>query len=324
MTKKEKEEIRTLDIAIKNIEKSFGEGSIMTPGKAVFNKEVISTGIFSLDRILGVGGIPKGCIVEIYGRPSSGKSSLCMQFVGQVQKSKGVCVYIDMEHAFDGDYATQLGVDMSTLYIAQPSSAEEALGIVDELVKSGEVACVVVDSVASLVPKGELERKVGEPLVGTQAKMMSEFLRRINPIVGKTETILLFINQTRTNVMQMYGNKTSVPGGDALKFYAKIRLEVKAREPINGSGLEVIGSVVRIKAQKNKVAPPFKFADINFHFGKGFDGDDGAIDIAIDKGIIIRAGGWYSFGEIKVQGREKLMDYIDEIKEAIKSDERIN
>lgn len=302
-----------LNKALKKIEKNFGKGSIMRMGDAVDTQiSTIPSGSLALDDALGVGGFPKGRIVEIYGPESSGKTTVALHAVAEVQKRGGTAAYIDAENAMDPAYATNLGVDIDSLLLSQPDTGEEGLAIADALVSSGAIDLVVIDSVAALVPRAEIDGEMGDAHVGLQARMMSQALRKLSGSINKTKTIALFINQIREKVGIMFGNPETTPGGRALKFYATIRLEVRRAEQIK-DGADVNGNRVRIKVVKNKVAPPFKKAEVDIMYGHGISQTGEMIDMAVEKDLVGKSGSWYSYGDERIgQGRENAKKYIDE------------
>ena len=302
-----------LNKALKKIEKNFGKGSIMRMGDAVDTQiSTIPSGSLALDDALGVGGYPKGRIVEIYGPESSGKTTVALHAVAEVQKRGGTAAYIDAENAMDPAYATNLGVNIDDLLLSQPDTGEEGLAIADALVSSGAIDLVVIDSVAALVPRAEIDGEMGDAHVGLQARMMSQALRKLSGSINKTETIALFINQIREKVGIMFGNPETTPGGRALKFYATIRLEVRRAEQIK-DGSDVIGNRVKIKVVKNKVAPPFKRAEVDIMYGEGISQTGEMIDMAVEKDIVGKSGSWYSYGEERIgQGRENAKKYMED------------
>ncbi|MTV82991.1 recombinase RecA [Secundilactobacillus folii] len=302
-----------LDAALKKIEKNFGKGSIMRMGdKADTQISTISTGSLALDNALGVGGYPRGRIVEVYGPESSGKTTVALHAVAEVQKEGGTAAYIDAENALDPAYATHLGVNIDDLLLSQPDTGEQGLEIADALVASGAVDLLVVDSVAALVPRAEIDGEMGDAHVGLQARLMSQALRKLSGSINKTKTIAIFINQIREKVGVMFGNPETTPGGRALKFYATIRLEVRRAEQIK-EGTDIIGNRVRIKVVKNKVAPPFKRAEVDIMYGTGISQTGELVDMAVDKDIINKSGSWYSYGDDRIgQGRENAKSYLAE------------
>lgn len=302
-----------LDSALKRIEKDFGKGSIMRMGDSPQTQiSAVSTGSLGLDNALGVGGYPRGRIVEIYGPESSGKTTVALHAVAEVQKNGGTAAYIDAENAMDPTYATALGVDIDNLLLSQPDTGEQGLEIADALVSSGAIDIVVIDSVAALVPRAEIEGEMGDAHVGLQARLMSQALRKLSGTINKTKTIALFINQIREKVGIMFGTPETTPGGRALKFYSTIRLEVRRGEQIK-DGSEVIGNRVKIKVVKNKVAPPFRVAQVDMMYGHGISQTGEIIDMAVEKDIVNKSGSWYSYQDERIgQGRENAKKYLDE------------
>ena len=302
---------KALDKALKDIEKSFGKGSIMRLGEKVDTKiSTIPSGSLALDIALGVGGYPRGRIIECYGPESSGKTTVALHAIAEVQKQGGLAAFIDAEHALDPDYAAALGVNIDELLLSQPDTGEQGLAIADALVTSGAVDIIVIDSVAALVPRAEIDGEMGDAHVGLQARLMSQALRKLSGNVNKTKTICFFINQLREKVGIMFGNPETTPGGRALKFYSTVRLEVRKAELIK-NGSEVIGSRAKIKVVKNKVASPFKEALVDIVYGKGISKVGELVDMAADLDIVNKAGSWYSYGEARIgQGREAAKQYL--------------
>lgn len=306
------EKEKALDMALAQIEKQFGRGSIMKLGEASskLQMEVIPTGSISLDIALGVGGVPRGRVVEIYGAESSGKTTVALHIVAEAQKMGGIAAFIDAEHAVDPVYARKLGVDIDNLLISQPDNAEQALEIAEALVRSSAIDVIVVDSVAALVPRAEIEGEMGDSHVGLQARLMSQALRKLTGAISKSKTVTIFINQLREKVGVMFGNPEVTPGGRALKFYASIRLEVRKTETLK-SGNDVVGSRVRVKVVKNKVAPPFKQADFDIMFGEGISREGDLVEMGTNLNIITKSGTWFSYGDNRLgQGRENAKDYL--------------
>ncbi|HWI55410.1 MAG TPA: recombinase RecA [Desulfobacteria bacterium] len=308
------DKLKALEMALHQIEKQFGKGSIMKLGEASANMHinVIPTGALTLDVALGVGGIPRGRVIEIYGPESSGKTTVALHILAEAQKMGGTAAFIDAEHALDPAYARKLGVDIDNLLISQPDTGEQALEIAEALVRSGAIDVIVVDSVAALVPRAEIEGEMGDAHVGLQARLMSQALRKLTGAISKSNTIAIFINQIREKVGVMFGNPETTPGGRALKFYASVRLEVRKTETIK-QGTDMVGSRTRVKVVKNKVAPPFKQADFDIMYGEGISKEGAIIDIGSDMNIIEKSGAWYSYkGDRLGQGRENVKDFLKE------------
>lgn len=300
-----------LESALKQIEKQFGAGAIMRMGASDHLKvDAISTGSLTLDIATGIGGLPKGRIVEIYGPESSGKTTLALHCVAEAQKAGGEAAFIDAEHALDPIYAENLGVDVDSLLVAQPDNGEQALEITEQLVRSGAIDIIVVDSVAALVPKSEIEGEMGDSHVGLHARLMSQALRKLAGAINKSNCVIIFINQLREKVGVIYGNPEVTTGGRALKFYASMRIDVRRVEQIKAPGNEFVGSRTRAKIVKNKVAPPFKQAEFDIMYGTGIDKDGEICDLAVSLGIIKKSGSWFSYGEQRFQGRDKVKDLI--------------
>lgn len=310
----QEDRLKALDAAIGKIEKDFGKGAIMKLGESGVNMnvETIPTGSLSLDIALGLGGIPKGRIVEVYGPESSGKTTVALHMVAEVQKIGGIAGFIDAEHALDPAYAKNIGVDIDNLYISQPDNGEQALEITETMVRSGAVDIIIVDSVAALVPKAEIDGDMGDSHVGLQARLMSQALRKLTAVISKSNCIVIFINQLREKVGVMFGSPETTTGGRALKFYSSIRLDVRRIEALKQSG-EVVGNRTRIKVVKNKIAPPFKEAEFDIMFGQGISKEGDVLDLAANLGIVNKSGAWYAYNDAKIgQGRENAKTYLKE------------
>ena len=315
---------KALKLAIDKIEKDFGKGAIMKLGdKPSVSVETIPTGALALDVALGVGGIPRGRIIEVYGPESSGKTTLAQHIVAECQKKGGIAAFVDAEHALDPEYARNLGVDVDNLLISQPDTGEQALDITEELVRSGAVDIVVVDSVAALVPKAEIEGSMEDQQMGLQARLMSKALRKLTGVIGKTNTTVIFINQLRMKIGVMYGNPETTTGGNALKYYASVRMEIRRVEGLKGDEGD-IGNHVRVRVLKNKVAPPFRTAEFDIVFGKGISKIGNILDVAVNLDIIKKAGAWFSYNDEKLgQGREKAKEFLEENPEVLAEVEKL-
>jgi len=304
---------KALEMALAQIDKQFGKGSIMRMGEQSFKGiETVPTGALALDIALGVGGLPRGRVVEIYGPESSGKSTLAMHVVAEAQRNGGVCAYVDAEHAMDPVYARAIGVDIDQLLISQPDTGEQALEIADMLVRSGALDVVVIDSVAALTPKAEIEGEMGDTHVGLQARLMSQALRKLTANLNKTNTIAIFINQLREKIGVMFGSPETTPGGRALKFYSSVRLDIRRIESLK-DGAEVVGNRTRVKVVKNKVAPPFRQAEFDIMYGKGISREGSLLDMSVDLGLVKKSGAWFTYeGEQLGQGRENAKNFLSE------------
>ena len=312
MAKEDK--LRALDAALSSIERSFGKGAVMKLGDpaAAMNVETVPTGSLSLDIALGMGGVPKGRIVEIYGPESSGKTTVALHMVAEVQKRGGIAGFIDAEHALDPVYARNIGVNIDELYISQPDNGEQALEITETLVRSGAVDIIIVDSVAALVPKAEIDGDMGDSHVGLQARLMSQALRKLTAVISKTNCIVIFINQLREKVGVMFGNPETTTGGRALKFYSSIRMDVRRIESLKANG-EVVGNRTRVKVVKNKIAPPFREAEFDIMFGKGTSREGDILDLGVTSNVVQKSGAWFAYNGDKIgQGRENAKIYLSE------------
>jgi recombination protein RecA len=307
------EQNKALELALGQIEKQFGKGSVMKMGeRGDMAIEAISTGALALDLALGIGGLPRGRVVEIYGPESSGKSTLAMHVVAEAQRTGGICAYIDAEHAMDPIYARAIGVDVDELLISQPDTGEQALEICDMLVRSGAIDVVVIDSVAALTPRAEIEGDMGDTHVGLQARLMSQALRKLTANLNKTDTICIFINQLREKIGVMFGSPETTPGGRALKFYSSVRLDIRRIESIK-DGVEVVGNRTRVKVVKNKCSAPFRQAEFDIMYGKGVSREGGVLDIGVDNDIVKKSGAWYTYeGEQLGQGRENAKQFLQD------------
>ena len=310
-TEKTVDREQSLHAALQQIEKQFGKGAIMRFGdEDIQHVEAISTGCLTLDIALGIGGIPKGRIVEIYGPESSGKTTVALHCVAEVQKAGGTAAFVDAEHALDPVYASKLGVQLENLYISQPDNGEQALDIVETLVRSAAIDLIVVDSVAALTPQAEIDGDMGDSHVGLQARLMSQALRKLTAVTSKSKCTIIFINQLREKVGVMYGNPETTTGGKALKFYASVRIDIRKADALK-DGSEVVGNHVKAKIVKNKVAPPFKVAEFDIMYGSGISNTGCVLDLAVEKGIIQKGGSWFSYNDEKIgQGRDRVLDFF--------------
>ena len=315
---------KALDIAMGQIEKSFGKGSVMKLGDmSAMNVECIPTGALSLDVALGIGGVPRGRVVEIFGPESSGKTTVALHIIAEAQKAGGIAAFIDAEHALDPVYAKHIGVDIDNLIVAQPDTGEQALEIAEQLIRSGAIDVITIDSVAALVPKAEIDGEMGDSHVGLQARLMSQALRKLTGVLNKSKTVAIFINQLREKVGVMFGNPETTPGGRALKFYASVRLDVRRVDSIK-QGDEIVGNRTRVKIMKNKVAPPFRLSEFDIIYNKGISREGSLLDLAVKENIIQKSGSWFSYNNEKMgQGRENAKQYLADNSEILNEIEKI-
>ncbi len=303
---------KALELALCQIEKQFGKGAVMRLGEEGAKEKIgaIPTGAISLDIAIGVGGVPRGRVIEIFGQESSGKTTLSLSIIGQAQKQGGMVAFIDAEHALDTTYAHKIGVDVENLFVSQPDTGEQALEIAETLVRSGALDAIVIDSVAALVPKAEIEGEMGDNIIGLQARLMSQALRKLTAIINKSKTSVIFINQIREKIGVMFGSPETTPGGRALKFYASVRLETK-RSQVIMKGEDAVGSRIRVKVSKNKVAPPFKCAEFDLFYDSGISYEGSLLEVGVEKGILTQSGAWFSYGEIRLgQGKDNAREFL--------------
>jgi recombination protein RecA len=311
-----KDKLKAVQFAIDQIEKQHGKGSIMRLSDTkVVNIDAISTGCMSLDAAIGIGGVPKGRITEIYGPESSGKTTICLHIIAEAQKKGGIAAFVDTEHALDVNYAQRLGIDLNSLLLSQPNFGEQALEIVETLVRSGAIDVIVIDSVAALTPRIEIEGEMGDAQMGSHARLMSQAMRKLNSAIGKSHTAVLFTNQLRSKIGVVYGNPETTTGGNALKFYASVRLDIRRKEVIK-SGDEILGTRVKVKVVKNKVAPPFKQVEFDINYNEGISRLGDLIDVATEYGIITKSGAWFTYKNERIQGREGLKKLLSENKDS--------
>lgn len=309
---KNDEKARAIKAAMEQIERQHGKGSIMMlNGDSIEKVDAISTGCMSLDAAIGIGGVPRGRVIEIYGPESSGKTTICLSIIAEAQKAGGVCAFVDTEHALDINYAKRLGVDLSNLLLSQPEYGEQALEIVETLVRSGAIDVVIIDSVAALTPRVEIEGDMGDAQMGSQARLMSQAMRKLNAAIGKSRTTVMFTNQLRSKIGVVYGNPETTTGGNALKFYASVRIDIRRKEVIK-DGNEIVGNRVKVKIVKNKVAPPFKEVEFDIMYNEGISKIGDMIDVGIEHGLIQKSGSWFQFKSERVQGRDGLKKIVQE------------
>lgn len=309
---KNDEKARAIKAAMEQIERQHGKGSIMMlNGESIEKVDAISTGCMSLDAAIGIGGVPRGRVIEIFGPESSGKTTICLSIIAEAQKAGGVCAFVDTEHALDINYAKRLGVDLSNLLLSQPEYGEQALEIVETLVRSGAIDVVIVDSVAALTPRVEIEGDMGDAQMGSQARLMSQAMRKLNAAIGKSRTTVMFTNQLRSKIGVVYGNPETTTGGNALKFYASVRIDIRRKEVIK-DGNDIVGNRVKVKIVKNKVAPPFKEVEFDIMYNEGISKIGDMIDVGIEHGLIQKSGSWFQFKTERVQGRDGLKKIIQE------------
>jgi len=318
MSEEKDGKLKALDLAVQQIEKSFGKGSIMRLGDGVIAQvETIPTGSISLDAALGIGGVPRGRVMEVYGPESSGKTTLCLHIVAEAQKSGGLAAFIDAEHALDVGYARKIGVDVNDLLVSQPEHGEQALEICETLVRSNAVDVIVIDSVAALVPRSEIEGEMGDPTMGTHARLMSQALRKLTAVISKSKTTVIFTNQLRSKIGIMFGNPETTTGGNALKFYASVRLDIRRKDVIKDAG-NIVGNRVRVKVVKNKMAPPFRETEFDILYNEGISKIGDMLDVGVECGVIQKSGSWFSYSDERLgQGREGVKKFLKEHQELL-------